>query len=90
MSATVQTDAELPIDLIERVQSLSRPARQKLGDLMLKMDEALADDPEVVRHETNALIKDRLEGFLSGKYAAEDWRESLDRVRAQLRAEFPQ
>lgn len=90
MSATVQTDAELPIDLIERVQSLSRPARQKLGDLMVKMDEAPADDPELVRQETNALIQDRLEGFLSGKYQAVDGREMIQRVREKLRAEFPQ
>ncbi len=89
MSQTVELDAEIPADLLDRAMALSHAGKRKLAGLLAKATEETPDDPELVRKEVNELIKDRLEGYLSGKYKTVDWRESLERMRAQLKAEFP-
>ena len=66
MSATVQPDVEIPVDLLERGMMLSPAAQIKFANLLLKAAEAPPDDPELVRKEVNEVIADRIEGYLRG------------------------
>lgn len=90
MSQTVELNAEIPADLLDRAMALSPAGKRKLAGLLAKATEEPPDDPELVRKEVNELIADRLEGYLSGRYKAVDGKEMIQRVRDKLREEFPQ
>ena len=89
MTAT-ELEVDLPADLVERAMLLTTAGKQKLAGLLLKAVELPPDDPEVVRQEWNAVIADRLEGFLSGKYKTVDAEESIRRVREEFLKDHPQ
>lgn len=90
MDTVVESEVEIPADLVERAMQLSHPAKLKLAGLLVKATEAPADDPELVRKEWQAVIADRVEGYLSGRYKTEDAKEMIDRVRRKLLEKFPQ
>lgn len=90
MSTTTEAATDIPVDLIERAMALSAAAKERLGFMMLDAAQGPPDDPELVRKETHELIKDRLEGFLSGKYQAVDAKESIAKLKQWYRETYPQ
>ncbi|MBX3400892.1 MAG: hypothetical protein KF873_19340 [Gemmataceae bacterium] len=86
MNATLE--AEIPVDLLERVLALPDGAKRRLADLLTQSVDA-PDDLELYRKEIQALIADRVEGFLSRRYKTVDAKESAERVRAKLLEEYP-
>ncbi|MBL8867576.1 MAG: hypothetical protein JNK93_18630 [Planctomycetia bacterium] len=86
MNATLE--AEIPVDLLARVLALPDGAKRRLADLLTQSVDA-PDDLELYRKEIQALIADRVEGFLSRRYKTVDAKESAERVRAKLLEEYP-
>lgn len=90
MNQTVELDADIPADLLDRAMALSHAGKRKLAGLLAMATEEPPDDPELVRKEVNELIADRLEGYLSGRYKTVDAKESLQRIREQFLKDHPQ
>ena len=90
MSATAETNVEIPTDLVERAMTLSPAAMRKFAGMLWDAAEGPPDDPELVRKETHDLIADRIEGMLSGRYKLVDAGESIRRVREQFLKDHPQ
>ena len=84
------TDVELPTDLVEKALQLTPAQRRKLGNILLDSTEAPPDDPELVRKEWNALIAERIKGYLDGTIPTVDAEEALAEVERRFEEKHPQ
>ena len=93
MTPTTDAASELTPDLIARVFKLSPADRERLGLLLLDSTPDPADGPDEtpadVRKAWTEEIVRRVEAYDRGEVRASDWRESLARVRQQLRERRP-
>jgi hypothetical protein len=84
---SVSTVPELPTALVAEAMSLTAVQKLFLADRLISAAEP-GDDPALVRAEWTEVIKDRIAGYLSGKYRTVDALSSVDESLAQLPQDF--
>lgn len=82
---TADTPDSVPEDLVEAALRLSREGRARFASVLLDSLDESEDDPEIVRDEWRATFARRIEEIRNGKVKLVDGRETLLRLRQELR-----
>jgi hypothetical protein len=84
-ATTADTSGSVPEDLVEAALRLPRESRARFASMLLDSLDESGDDPDIVREEWQMTIARRVEEIRSGKVKLVDGRQTLMRLREELR-----